>query len=117
VHLDGGASDLVGGVDPRRRAAHVGLDEGQVVFGAVGPDAAVHPGCRKPCGGADASRNLLILHRLFLLISCGLYSSPAVSGRPSRMFMHWTAAPEDPLPRLSNREISSIWLPSGLAVQ
>src|SRR5699024_7055497 len=41
VHLDGCAADLVGGVDPRRRAADVGLDESQVILGVVAANAAV----------------------------------------------------------------------------
>lgn len=44
-------------------------------------------------------------------------AKPRVSSSPSIRFMHCTAAPELPLPRLSNRLISCIWVPSGLARQ
>ena len=30
--------------------------------------------------------------------------------------MHWMAAPEEPLPRLSNRDTSIIWSPAALTV-
>ena len=35
-----------------------------------------------------------------------LYSNPVVSSRPSKMFMFWTAAPDAPLPRLSNNAVT-----------
>ena len=44
-------------------------------------------------------------------------AKPLVSSSPSIRFMHCTAAPELPLPRLSNRLISCIRVPSGLARQ
>ena len=44
-------------------------------------------------------------------------AKPRVSSSPSIRFMHCTAAPELPLPRLSNRLMSCIWVPSGLARQ
>ena len=44
-------------------------------------------------------------------------AKPRVSSSPSIRFMHCTAAPELPLPRLSNRLISCIRVPSGLARQ
>ena len=74
--------------------------------GSPARSAGVRAGDRPLCGGDNGNRPSLPFH-----------SSPAVSGRPSIRFMHWTAAPEAPLPRLSNRAASSIWLPSGLAVQ
>ena len=66
VHLDGSAADLIGGVNTRCRAAHVRLDEGQIVFlGVARPDAAADAcGC-KPLGRADAARYFLILHNTF----------------------------------------------------
>ena len=63
VHLDGSAADLIGGVNARCRAAHVRLDEGQIVFlGVACPDAAADAcGC-KTLGRADAARYFLVTH-------------------------------------------------------
>ena len=58
------------------------------------------------------------LHIFYYLLSIIFYlSKPFVSSSPSIKFMHCTAAPELPLPRLSNRLISCICVPSGLARQ
>jgi len=39
----------------------------------------------------------------------GIYSSrPVASSIPSMMFMFWMAAPEAPLPRLSNRAVTMV---------
>ena len=74
VHLDGRTADLVGGVHARSSAAHLGLDERQIVFFAViCPDAAMDTGGGKALGRADAARNFLILH----------FTSPIVQHTPS----------------------------------
>ena len=74
VHLDGRTADLVGGVHARSRAAHLGLDERQIIFFAViCPDAAMDTGGGKALGRADAARNFLILH----------FTSPIVQHTPS----------------------------------
>ena len=63
VHLDGCAADLVGGVHTGGGAAHVRLDECQIVFfGMICTDAAMHASRCKALGRADAARNFLILH-------------------------------------------------------
>jgi hypothetical protein len=85
VHLDGRTADLVGGVHARSSAAHLGLDERQIVFFAViCPDAAMDTGGGKALGRADAARNFLILHNDFPFpqdepsqsMPCGIASSP-----------------------------------------
>ena len=40
---------------------------------------------------------------------CRVQVKPVVSSRPSIRFMFWTAAPEAPLPRLSNRAVTVNW--------
>ena len=57
VHLDGCAVDLVGGVAARPGAADIGDDQRQIALCVVMPDAAMHPGGRKPLGRTDAARD------------------------------------------------------------
>ena len=59
VHRDGRTIHLVGGVAAGARTAHLGLDQRQIQFGMVMPDAAVYPCGRETLGGADTARNRL----------------------------------------------------------
>ena len=85
VHLDGRTADLVGGVHARSSAAHLGLDERQIVFFAViCPDAAMDTGCCKTLGRADAARNFFILHLKIPLISNLSVSLPSIGAVAAR---------------------------------
>ena len=68
------------------------------------------------CFGPRAKTPPSLLFIIFYLLFA-YRASPLVSSSPSIKFMHCTAAPELPLPRLSNRLISCICVPSGLARQ
>ena len=72
--------------------------------------------CMK-CAAAGGTPYLLSIIYYLLSNIIFYWFNPSVSFLPSIRFMHCPAAPELPLPRLSNRLISCICVPSGLARQ
>ena len=66
--------------------------------------------CSKPiiaaCNGSAAGGGMEIALRGASGAACRFYSRPSVSAKPSMMFMFWTAAPDAPFPKLSNRAVT-----------
>ena len=93
---------------PRGKVAPQGRMRGELAAAArVRVISASPPLISQRSGPLTASPKGEAIHR----------AKPRVSSSPSIRFMHCTAAPELPLPRLSNRLISCIRVPSGLARQ
>ena len=95
-HDERRALDQIRGVDCGRAGRNAGIDQRQIPLRFILPDAAVDARGRKALRGAHAA-----FDRFHLFFLPHYSSRPSVFSAPVTRFIHSTAAPDAPLPRLS----------------